>query len=458
MASPGARAKQLSPELTFVVIAGVCGSLLAVISPPLRWGDENTHLVQAYRLSELNFATSVADGGMSVSLPRGVGKLMLVLALEHRANPGGESAGRLARMRAIEASPDDRRAVGLVSASYSPLSYAPPALGIALARTFTRSVLLQIYGARLANLSVWMLLVWTAIRTTPLFKLAFAVLALTPMSIFLAGSCAVDPLANGLAFLWSAWVIRLAVAQRPSWAILALLAPLAAALALVKLVYAPLVLLLLAVPADRFGGWRARAAATSAMLATSALGVVAWVAYARATIAAVIAYRGNAALAANRALLIDDPPAVARLVAEAVLHEGRSWVYQLSDTHWGSPMAPELLLWLWLAAVVSATFAETRVGSWPALGQRGTALLASLMVFVSVALCAFLFWSREAGEIEGVQGRYAIPLLPALLIACCPPAHRPLTAGARTLLARVAVATVVAILAHTVYRGTQLYR
>jgi hypothetical protein len=70
MASPGARAKQVSPELTFVIIAGVCGTLLALISPPLRWGDENTHLVQAYRVSELNFATTVADGRMSIKIGR----------------------------------------------------------------------------------------------------------------------------------------------------------------------------------------------------------------------------------------------------------------------------------------------------------------------------------------------------------------------------------------------------
>jgi len=73
-------------------------------------------------------------------------------------------------------------------------------------------------------------------------------------------------------------------------------------------------------------------------------------------------------------------------------------------------------------------------------------------------LCAFLFWSPSAAEIVGVQGRYALPLLPALLIACCPPGSLRAPRSSRTLFARFAVAAVLVILVHTIYRGLQLYR
>jgi len=134
---------------------------------------------------------------------------------------------------------------------------------------FTRSILLQLYGARLANLAVWLALMWLAIRVAPVFKLALALLA-------------------------------------------------------------------------------------------------------------------------------TDPLAVARLLAETVLRKGRSWVYQLIDAHWGAPLAPEILL------------------------------------------CA-------------------IPLLPALLIALCPPAGLALPPRSRSVAALAAFALAAASLAHTVYRGTQLY-
>ena len=74
----------------------------------MRWGDENVHFVQSYRVSELQFATSVENGHLMASLPRGVGKLMLVLALERHVNDRSGallSAERLATRRAIVAAP-----------------------------------------------------------------------------------------------------------------------------------------------------------------------------------------------------------------------------------------------------------------------------------------------------------------------------------------------------------------
>src|SRR5690606_12915778 len=88
-----------------LLIGALCGLALALVTPPLRWGDENTHLIQAYRLSELNFTLLPAMKATRVELPRGVGKLLLTrsLELERKRHKGPESLKALRRKLAIEA-------------------------------------------------------------------------------------------------------------------------------------------------------------------------------------------------------------------------------------------------------------------------------------------------------------------------------------------------------------------
>jgi hypothetical protein len=51
---------------------------------------------------------------------------------------------------------------------------------------------------------------WLAIRLAPSHGWSLGVLALTPISVFLATVCSVDATANALAFLWTAYVLRVA--------------------------------------------------------------------------------------------------------------------------------------------------------------------------------------------------------------------------------------------------------
>jgi uncharacterized membrane protein len=458
--SLAARGATPSPVLAFVLIAAAFGSVLAILSPPMHWGDENTHFVQAYRVSELHFATAVENDHLMVSLPRGVHRLLLVLALERHVNQRNGvrfSVAKLAGRRQITADPHDRRTVGLANATYPPLAYAPQALGIAVARPFTSSVLGQLYAARLANLLAWLVLVATAIHVAPVLKLPLAALALAPMSVFVAATLAVDGLTSGLAFLWSACVMRLAAGARVSRRRLLALGLLAVALALVKIVYAPLILLLLVVPAERLGGRRSQLVCVAGMLLASLACLAAWLAYARSDIAQHIAYRGGDAARANLSLLLSDPIGVGQLVVETVAHDGEHWLLQLIDTHWGAPRAPRGFAMLWLATVAAALLADPCTGRWPSPRQRLVAGALVVLTFCGVILCAFLFWSPAAAGIDGVQGRYLLPLLPALAIALCAPARLALPERLRGGIGVLVFVVLAAMLAHTVHRGTGLY-
>lgn len=464
----GARAVALvdrpwTVAVAFLIVGGVFGLALVVVSPPLRWGDENTHFLHAYRLSEIQLAlVPLEQDGMGALLPRGVAQLQIALALDRLVEQrAGDpvSARRVRERRAIVASASDRRVVQILSSNYPPLGYVAPAIGIAVARCLTSSALLQLYGARLANLLAWLAVVAAAIRLAPALRLPLAVLALSPMSVFLAATCDADATANALAFLWSAAIVRLALGRvLPQGSAIALVV-LGAALAVVKLLYGPLLFLLLAVPARRLGGPAARRKLLAGVLAAAAACAALWLVVGRWQIWRGATYRGADAIRASVDLLAGDPLHAAGLVAQSLFRPGAgAWPFHLVDTLWGV-VAPDAVLWLWLAAVATAIVADARATSWPEGRSRAVALVVAGATLAAVAVVALVLWTpADADGLAGFQGRYAIPVLPALLLAVLPRrGRRPASPRTRTALCTTALALSAALLAYTVLRGIRLY-
>lgn len=450
----------ISPASGFVAIALLLGIALAVVSPPLRWGDENTHLLQAYALSEGRLLPEVRDGVVGIDVPRAVQRFILVYAVWwHARKPGVPSWAQVVGTQNIRLD-GERSFAPLAAFTYGVIGYAPQALGIALARQFTDSVLLHLYAARIANLVCWALLIWLALRTTPYLKLVLCVVALAPMSVYLAGSCSADGMSNGLAFLWFACVLRLAAGSqsgtmtRARWVALG---GLAAAMSVTKLLYTPLLLLLLLLPPARLGGSRRLLAVTAAVLGAGVLAVASFVLLSRDLLFRMLNHRGDSAAAKNLTRLIEDPGGVLALIGTTTWTMGGRWLWQIADTNWKGIMPPEWLFWLWLTALVAAFLAEARPAGWPSPRQRFVALVAPVLAWTGIALAAFLFWTKGPREtVAGLQGRYLIPLVPPLLLAITPPSLR-IRPGARALLVIAALALCTWVLLHTIERTTRMY-
>lgn len=450
----------MAPERIFLVLAAALGVALTIVSPPLYWGDENTHFLHSYRLALLRLDLSRQDDRMTIELPRGVGKLQLLFGLDRLLRERG--TGKLTASQVLDRlgieETDETRVLEVASSNYPLLGYVPQALGIALARCVTRSVLLQLYAARLANLTAWLILVWTALRMTPAFKVAFAAVALAPMSVFVAATCSADAMTNGLALLWTAWVVRLALAPSAPRRAIAVSAALGIALALVKVLYGPLVLLVLTVPAARFGGPARRRAAFVAVAGAMAASAVAWVLLSRGEIASGVRGYRLSAMSEHLAALSEEPLQVAAMVAQKVfLLTDPPWISHVVASMWGI-VEPMVVLWCWLVAVAAAMLADRRSAVWPGLRERALALASACTVLAAVALAAFLLWTpADSTEIGGFQGRYALPVLPALVVALCPPRGLRLAGQARAALGTATFCIAGALLVWTIVRGVGLY-
>jgi uncharacterized membrane protein len=146
------------------------------------------------------------------------------------------------------------------AALYSPAPYLPQAVGILAGRLAGTSPLVIFYLGRFANLAAWIALMYLALRTVPLFKWVFFMLALAPITLFLASSLSADGLTNALAFLLTAVFLHSAYQRQDpvSRGELVVLLALGILLALSKQAYVSLMGLFLLIPAARFESLKQR--------------------------------------------------------------------------------------------------------------------------------------------------------------------------------------------------------
>lgn len=203
-------------HILFVIIALVFGLAFIFVIPPY-WGvDEDVHFDRAYQIStgvllEKKLPTGLYGG----YLPTGIVVLNNDVKsdlLAIKGNVGEVNSRQLNiynRLDATKLSGKVQTRDFTGSGVYSPLAYLAPALGIVISRAIDPTVGSVLVGARLATLFAYVAIVSGALyllRNHRSRWLVFVV-ALLPMSIFQASIINVDSLAIGLSIMLFAQLI-----------------------------------------------------------------------------------------------------------------------------------------------------------------------------------------------------------------------------------------------------------
>lgn len=404
----------LCPTRAFLGLALGFGAAFLAITPPLQAPDEGRHLLRAFLVAEGTWLADRVPGEVaSVSVPRSL------LEMKTRLAPAGDDRGGRqdpARLRAELREglwPDDRVRVSLPSV-YSPLPYAPQALGVLAGRALGAPPVVYVWLGRALNLAFYAACVALALRVAPAHRIVFLLLALTPMALFEAASLGTDAPANGLAFLLAAAILRAADPARPPVGAreVALLALVASALALTKQAYAPLAAASLAIPAARFPSrraWRAGVATvTGAGLAAAGL----WFALLLGLELPRLTYAADPA-AQLRWMAAHPLDAAAVPIHTAIVRAGawlRTFVGVLGS------LDVRLPGWVYIVHPIVLLAAAALDGGprSPVRGAGRAALLGvTLATALSVLLLAYVGWTPPGDDtVRHVQGRYFMPLAP----------------------------------------------
>lgn len=301
--------------------------------------------------------------------------------------------------------------------------YLPQAAGAALAMLLGLNRMCLYILADLCNLLCYTVLVCLAVRLMPQWKTLLSMVATLPMALQQAASLSSDGMINGLAFLLIAQILRLAVKrERITWRNVLPLVLTAVLLAPAKVVYACMLLTLLILPMDCY---RNRKQKWLFLVGTCVAAGCAVLVFQLGSILETAA-GGPDAVAGNverftLAYALGHPAALVRLIVRT---HTPNYLYWLAETAVGRELSGLSLqlyhgdAWcLWLLLLFTAVAVPE--GQMVLRGRDRLVLAATVaLVYLGITASMLFAWTSVSDPvIQGVQGRYFLPVLPLALLA-----------------------------------------
>lgn len=397
----------MAPAAVFLWIASVTGVALTFLTPPFQVPDEPVHFARAALLAEGDLqARRTEHGGTGGFVPCDLSVLDDELFQSTAWNPETKTSIQ-ALLRSNRSVDWKRLCFEPVSgaAVYTPFPYVFSAAGIVAARALNLPALGVFWLGRFTNLFACVLLVWFAIRLTPVHPWTMAFLALLPISIFLRSSYSADALTVALSYVAIASALRFAIHgdSRPSFVISAVLLP------FTKVIYAPIAL----IAALSLRSWREKTLWFGLILVSVTSVVAVLVAQSfwspRVPDSAVNAENQIEAM-------VSDPLTALRIVSVDLVQHAPRYAFHLGRLGWLETPIHVAAIGITLAILLGTAIVDRDSMPLSYALRFGSAALFVIVSFTIVAL-EYITWTPVGSElVEGVQGRYFLPILPLALL------------------------------------------
>lgn len=413
--------RRFSLERLFLISMIVLSLAYMLLFPPVTVPDEQAHYISAYRMSNF-FLFHWGQWGNPDVLMRAA-DFNFFDQFDSNGYVSGETYRLLADNFSLFADSTEQVIYSADAVTNVPLGYLASALGIALGRLFHLGGVPVFYLGRMFNMAQYIVLACFAMRRIPFGKAALFIISMFPMTLHLCASYSYDCMIIGVSMLFVAEVVRMICGDSVRRGQLILCAVYCFVLAPSKLVYTPLLFLVLLIPGAKLKGVFRRPAllkviwiaAGIAGLLIGQLGSLA--SYVDEDAGSYIAWAGEPGYSLNWVL---------HNIAKTVLIFLNTLIGQ-TDYYFNTMLGGQLgwfqlhipgyfyLLFalLFFLACLKKRQETDRLGfvakCWVLILVLGSCAL--------VLASMFLSWTPMTSDtILGVQGRYFLPLLPAVFL------------------------------------------
>lgn len=404
----------------FLIIALSTGILMACITPPFQECDGWFHYLLAMDVSYGNlfspwFNVSSHEDGM-IYVPENY-EDMEYHSTELGTGDGGMFIRHLKNMKFSSKVSEVR-----LEAAYVSLFYYPQALGYFLGRTFQMSIFGGVVLSRLFNLLVFLVISYTAVRITPIFKHTMAVIALFPLTLYQASSGSPDAMLNGLCFLFTALCFYYAYGKKQllGWRDACRLGILLGTIFLCKYVYICLGVLVFLIPMKKFSSrneyWRCFAIALIPIVVIGAIGAIN--VFSLVTLGQPSVETGGIT---QMQYLADHPAFILKVLLATFKHNFNVYMSELNTLGSLNYSMEPLIFIVPMFAVFVGCLDCNDVSNRIRTRDKLVCFTAFLIVCVGIVVAMYLGDgnANKVGAliVEGVQGRYFIPVLPVFFAA-----------------------------------------
>lgn len=415
-------------EKVFVYLAITFGLIFVLIVPPFQSPDEDSHFKRTYVISYGKFYPSVNNNEIGYYLPDD-----MVEYIANKLTNMGKldvkySFKELYLEEKVSADYSKQSFYTFSTVEVNPLAYMAPTLGVISGRIVAplagisgdTSAVYMLYFARIFSLISYVILIYFAIKITPILKKTFCMIGLLPMSLSLAAAVSYDNILIPLSLLLVAIILKLSYddsVKKIDKKYFAAIILIGFILLTVKTVYATLLALLLFIPRRKWGKDKEK---IKSLLMIGGFILLLTLLSKLPYMLLNIEDNGNSLASEQLKYILNNPFDYGITILRSIKNlfnyylSGIVGTFGLLDTNLITPFVFFFFIGFILVGISDISLCEKKV----TVFNRIIVILAVLASAFGIFTAMYIFWTSGleglgvgADIISGVQGRYFIPLL-----------------------------------------------
>ncbi len=381
--------------IIYLVYALVFGILYMLIMPFPASPDENRHFVKIYSVTEGYIFPSddtILPDGLDLSDQYELKYEKLKEDSQRKADRGNMRRYDLSR-----------------TVFYFPAVYLPQTIGMTAAKAFTDKVYLLALAGRICGYLFNVCLITAALCLAPCCENIIFLAVFNPIFMQQAVSLSGDSMVNALAVFLTAYLLALRGKTKDKLWPLFILFPL---IGICKMFYLPMLLLVFIVDEKIAGNKKKAIKVRAAVIALTLILSLLWV----YTASRSRLYIAAESTGSNAGYILQDLPRYILIILRSCISEGRTWIRQTFGGNLGwiavNVFMPFILIYILMfiyAALTEKSVLERR--------DKVIVIICDIIIFLLVLTTEYIQWtSYGADVIDGVQGRYFLPVIPLSFI------------------------------------------
>jgi uncharacterized membrane protein len=187
-------------EYIFVVLGLIFGILISIGNPPAQSNDEDRHLFLTYSRSVGDILPVQQGDKVGYWLPENLVNIISSFqSIDFTKTK--ISKQKLDEIYKTPLNPEKKIFYQHPNYSINPIPYIPSILGLIIGKSINDNPISLNYAARIGGLFFYLICIFVSIRIIPIHKITFMMIALSPMTLFQAGSVTYDTMCLSLSFL-----------------------------------------------------------------------------------------------------------------------------------------------------------------------------------------------------------------------------------------------------------------
>lgn len=391
----------LNIEKKFLVIALPIGIMMLLAIPLGNIPDERAHLARAWELSDFHLVSKISKDETTCGRELPI-EIDLLFKENFNYRETKENLFLNSGKKVFMGFPN--------TSLYSFASYLPQIIGIWLGRLLNLPTYVTAYLGRISNFIIWIFLIYNAIKLIPFCKKIIFFIALLPISLQEGISLSPDAITFALSVFLFSYVIniihRKGNLKKFDYALISLTCIL---LALCKIVYLPLCLLIILIPFKRFGSKKKKWIFIGSLASFVVFVSLLWLSCANEFLQFA---RFDSEL--QKEFILSHPFNYLMVIMRTAVYKGGEIVdglfsYRLESfniempylTYYGNMIAFSILC-----------YKESLSKSSCPKNMKLMIIFIVFSVFILINTSLYIQWtSPQAGMIDGIQGRYFLPII-----------------------------------------------